>query len=119
VFERAVFERAVSVVDGPGFHVDVDKVTEAGNGISRSVTDQQGFQLRGLCGDAELYGHQGVHDGLMDFCARWSDGLDILTDDADKIGATLTRAANAYRGIDAASARTLRTDPGQQAVEGG
>lgn len=114
-----MLEWVVSVVDGPGFHIDVDKVAEAGSGISRSVTDQQGFQLRGLCGDVELYGHQGVHDGLMDFCTRWSDGLDILTDDADKIGATLTRAANAYRGIDDATARTLRTDPGQQAVNDG
>ncbi|WP_336158618.1 hypothetical protein [Amycolatopsis sp. VC5-11] len=114
-----MLEGVVSVVDGPGFHIDVDKVAEAGSGISRSVTDQQGFQLRGLCGDVELYGHQGVHDGLMDFCTRWSDGLDILTDDADKIGATLTRAANAYRGIDDATARTLRTDPGQQAVNDG
>ncbi|TNC28267.1 hypothetical protein FG385_06215 [Amycolatopsis alkalitolerans] len=106
-------------MDGRGFHVDVDKVAEAGRGISRSVKDQQSFQLRGLCGDAGLYGHQGVHDALMDFCVRWSDGLDMLTDDADKIGSALTRAANAYRGVDDATARTLGGDPGEGAVKGG
>jgi hypothetical protein len=107
------------VADGPGFHVDVDKLAEAGNGISQSVKDQENFQLRGLCGDSDLYGHQGVHDALMDFCDKWSDGLDILTDDAGKIGDALTRAANAYRGIDDATARTLGGDPGMGAVDGG
>lgn len=106
-------------MDGPGFHVDADKLAEAGTGISRSVKDQQSFQLRGLCGDSDLYGHQPLHDALMDFCVRWSDGLDILTDDAGKIGDALTRAANAYRGIDAANARSLGGDPGTGAVDGG
>jgi hypothetical protein len=114
-----VSEGKLTVVDGPGFHVDVDTVAEAGTGITQSVTDQENFELRGLCGDSALYGHQGLHDALMDFCVRWSDGLDVLADDAGKIGAALTRAADAYRGIDDASARTLGGDPGQGAVDGG
>lgn len=105
------------VVDGPGFHVDVDKVAEAGSGISRAVKDQDNFQLRGLCGDSDLYGHDGVHGALMDFCVRWSEGLDVLTDDAGAIGEALTNAANAYRGIDDATARTMGVDPGQEAVD--
>jgi hypothetical protein len=107
------------VVDGPGFHVDVDKMAEAGSGISQAVKDQDNFELRGLCGDSGLYGHQGLHDALMDFGVRWSDGLDVLTDDAGAIGDALTKAANAYRGIDDATARTMGGDPGQGAVDDG
>lgn len=62
-------------VDGPGFHVDVEAVDEAARGITQSVQDQDNFELRGLCGDADLYGHAGVHDALMDFAVRWSDGF--------------------------------------------
>ena len=65
-------------VDGPGFHVDVDVLDAAGKGITQSVHDQETFALRGLCGDAELYGHAGVHNALADYCARWSAGLDTL-----------------------------------------
>ncbi|MTD55294.1 hypothetical protein GKO32_15100 [Amycolatopsis sp. RM579] len=106
-------------MNSPGFRVDADKVAEAGNGISRSVKDQDNFELRGLCGESDLYGHQGLHDALMDFCVRWSDGLDVLTGDGGAIGSALTKAADAYRGIDDATARTLGGDPGQGAVDGG
>lgn len=109
----------VSVVDGPGFHVDVGKVEEAANGIKRSVTDQSSFELRDLCGDTSLYGHDGIHNALMNFCVRWSDGLDILTDDADAIGNVLTRAAAAYQVTDSAAAGSLTADPGQGPVDDG
>lgn len=106
-------------MDGPGFHVDVGKVDEAATGIRQSVDDQHNFELRGLCGDSDLYGHTGVHDALMDLCVRWSDGLDSLTNDAGAIADTLARASRAYRAIDDATARTLGTDPGEGAVDGG
>lgn len=106
-------------MDGPAFHVDVDRVDEAATGIKQSVDDQDNFELRGLCGDSELYGHARVHDALMDFCVRWSDGLDTLTDDAGAIGDALARATQAYRGIDQATIKTLTSDPGVQAVDGG
>lgn len=48
---------SVAVLDGPGFHVDVDEIDEAADGIHESVQDQDDFQLRDLCGDTELYGH--------------------------------------------------------------
>ncbi|MFD9889742.1 WXG100 family type VII secretion target [Amycolatopsis sp. NPDC059027] len=106
-------------MDGPGFHVDVEKVEEAASGIRRSVTDQENFELRGLCGDTQLYGHGGIHDALMNFCVRWSDGLDTLTDDAGAIGDVLARAAQAYRTVDQSAADSLKTDPGEGAVDGG
>ncbi|MEV5721471.1 hypothetical protein AB0L41_47095 [Amycolatopsis mediterranei] len=92
---------------------------EAANGIKRSVTDQSSFELRDLCGDTRLYGHDGLHNSLMNFCIRWSDGLDILTDDADAIGDVLTKAAAAYRATDSAAAGSLTTDPGQGPVDDG
>ncbi|WP_134666062.1 MULTISPECIES: hypothetical protein [unclassified Amycolatopsis] len=106
-------------MDGPGFHVDIAAVDEAARGISGSVHDQDGFELRGLCGDAELYGHAGVHDALMEFATRWSDGIDVLTDDASAIGDALGRAVRAYRAIDESATRSLTGDPGVKAVEDG
>ncbi|MGW4489018.1 hypothetical protein ACWEOE_34935 [Amycolatopsis sp. NPDC004368] len=97
----------------------MEKLDEAATGIRQSVDDQENFELRGLCGDSGLYGHSGVHDALMDFCVRWSDGLDTLTDDAGAIADTLSRATQAYRAIDDAATRSLTTDPGQGAVDDG
>ena len=106
-------------MDGPGFHIDVDKVDEAASGIRQSVADQDNFALRGLCGDAELYGHGGIHDALMNLCVRWSDGLDTLTDDAGAIGDVLDRAAKAYRAADGAASGPFKADPGVGAVDDG
>ncbi|MCR6484079.1 hypothetical protein M8542_14755 [Amycolatopsis sp. OK19-0408] len=103
-------------VDGPGFHVDVDVLDNAAEGIAQSVHDQETFELRGLCGDAGLYGHAGVHSALADYCARWSAGLDTLVEDAGMIGDCLKRTSDAYRGIDEASARRLPADPGTAAI---
>ncbi|MGW7532407.1 hypothetical protein [Amycolatopsis sp. NPDC054798] len=55
----------------------------------------------------------------MNVCVRWSDGLDTLTGDAGAIGDVLDRAAKAYRAADGAATRTLKTDPGQGAVDDG
>lgn len=107
------------MLDGPGFHVDVDAVDEAARGVSESVRDQDNFELRGLCGDPDLYGHAGLHEALLDYCVKWSDGLDVLTDDAGEIGDALSKAVQAYRGIDEAVARTLTSDPGTGAIESG
>jgi hypothetical protein len=107
----------MTVVDGPGFHVDVDKVDEAANGIHQSVQDQNNFELRGLCGDTELYGHPPLHDALMDFSVRWSDGLDVLTDDAGQIGDALSRVSTAYRAVDGAAVNSLPGDPGAGTVD--
>ncbi|RJQ81432.1 hypothetical protein [Amycolatopsis panacis] len=107
------------MLDGPGFHVDVDVVDGAARGVRDSVRDQNNFELRGLCGDSGLYGHAGLHDALMDYCVKWSAGLDVLTGDASEIGDTLSRAVQAYRSIDEAASRTLGGDPGTGAFEGG
>jgi hypothetical protein len=104
-------------LDGPGFHVDVAALDAASTGISQTTHDQETFALRGLCGDTALYGHDGVHGALANFCARWSDGLTTLTTDAGVIADTLTRAADAYRGIDEAAVHTLTTDPALGAVD--
>ncbi|HKS43682.1 MAG TPA: hypothetical protein VJT49_00945 [Amycolatopsis sp.] len=48
----------------------------------------------------------------MEFSVRWSDGLDVLTDDAGQIADALSRVSNAYRAVDEAAARTMPNDPG-------
>jgi hypothetical protein len=106
-------------MEGPGFHVDLDRVDEAATGIQQSVDDQDNFELRGLCGDAGLYGHSALHDALMDLCVSWSGGLDVLTEDAGAIGDALSRVAQAYRAVDADTVKTLGGDPGVGVVAGG
>lgn len=105
-------------MDGPGFHVDVDEIEKAAQAITETVGDQKTFQLRGLCGDPELYGDGAVHDALMRFCVAWSEGLDTLICDAGETVGALTRAARAYRDTDDVAVRALTTDPAQAAVAG-
>ena len=104
-------------LDGPGFHVDVDVLQGAAAGIAQTVHDQEMFALRGLCGEAGLYGHSGLHDALADFCARWSQGLDKLSEDAEAIGDCLAHVAGVYRDTDEAAAAQMRVDPGTTAVD--
>lgn len=105
-------------LDGPGFYVEIDALENAARGIAQTVHDQDSFELGELCGDIALYGHAGVHDGLMEFCVFWSGGLDVLTDDADAIGDSLTRVANTYRSVDGTAARAMTIDPGKAVVDG-
>ena len=105
-------------MSGSGFHVDVEDLSQAATGIARSVDGQDGFELRGLCGEPSLYGHAGVHGALMQFCVRWSEGLDVLTDDAGEISAVLKRAAEVYRAVDDNAKHALSSDPAAEAVEG-
>jgi hypothetical protein len=106
-------------MDGPGFHVELDKLDEAATGIRQSIDGQESFELRNLCGSSDVYGHSGLHDSLMDFCVRWSDGLDTLTEDAEAISDVLTKVTQAYRANDDAAARTLKIDPGEPVVSDG
>jgi hypothetical protein len=106
------------VLDGPGFHVDVAVIDEAATGVTQSVHDQSGFALRGLCGDPELYGHVPLHDALMDFCVRWSGGMDDLTSSAGALGDALTRVGAVYGAIDGAAAKSLTADPAVGATGG-
>ena len=105
-------------MDGPQFHVDIAKLEEAANGIADSVAGQHDFTLNRLPGPSDMYGNGELHDAMRDYCDRWSDGLDILTDDANTISDALSRAARAYRAVDEAAAARLTTDPGRSAVDG-
>ncbi|MFC4004998.1 hypothetical protein ACFS2C_27700 [Prauserella oleivorans] len=58
-------------MDGPGFHVDVDRLEEAGGAIKKAVAEQDNVELRGLVGEADVYGHTPLRDALMDVCVRW------------------------------------------------
>ena len=105
-------------MDGPGFHVDVSKLTEAANGISASVADQDRFALKRLPGQSTQYGNDDLHDAFADYCNRWNDGLDILTEDAKAISDSLSRVAQAYQAADRAAAGYLTADPATGAVDG-
>ena len=104
-------------MDGPGFHVEIGVLDAAAAGIRQSVADQKGTALEDVDGGSATYGHEGVHHAMETFCARWNEGLDILIKDAGAIGDILTKAAQAYREVDAAAAARLTTDPAEQVVD--
>jgi hypothetical protein len=103
-------------VDGPGFHVEVDVLESASTSMGEIVHDENSFQLRGLCGEPPLYGHDGVHGALAEFCGRWSVGLDALADRAGDLGDLLGKAAKAYRAAEHSNIAALKDDPGRDAV---
>lgn len=105
-------------LNGQGFHVEVDVLDTAATGIKQSVQDQDNFELRGLCGETDQYGHAPLRDAFMDFCTRWSEGLDSLTDEGEAIGETLSKVADAYRTVDENAAQSLPADPGLEAADG-
>jgi hypothetical protein len=105
-------------MDGPGFHVDVTKVTEAAKGIADTIGDQDRFELRELPGRSVQYGDDDLHDSLAEYCDRWSEGLDILTKDAKTISESLFRVAQAYQVSDQGAAARLTSDPATGAVDG-
>jgi hypothetical protein len=104
-------------LDGPGFHVEIDVLEAAAKSMSEIVADQDNAELRGLCGGAELYGNEGVHTELAEFCKAWSVGLDALGDRARSMGDKLKDAAATYREVDQAAAHGLSKDPGVRAVD--
>jgi uncharacterized protein YukE len=104
-------------MDGPGFHVDVPVLDEAARGLVESVDDQSRSRLADVPGGAGAYGDGDLHAAFTDFCDRWSDGLDILVEDARAIGDGLRRAADAYRATDAAAAARLSGDPAAAVID--
>ena len=104
-------------MDGPGFHVEIGALESASAGIEESVADQKGSALSHLDRAASVYGHDRLHQSMENFCDRWSDGIDILTKDAEAIGDVLGKVAQAYRAADQASAGRLTSDPGKPVVD--
>ncbi|MEU8242046.1 hypothetical protein AB0C07_27655 [Actinoplanes missouriensis] len=104
-------------MDGPVFHVDLGTLDEAASGIAQTVADQDRSDLSDLQQSAARYGDDDLSGAFRDYCGRWADGLDLLTEDARLISDALSRAASAYRATDQTSARTLTVDPGLEAVD--
>ncbi|WET82611.1 hypothetical protein P3102_16100 [Amycolatopsis sp. QT-25] len=55
-----------------------------------------------------------MHSALADYCARWSQGLGTLTEDAEVVGEFLEHVAKAYRGTDAAAAENCAWTPARR-----
>ena len=105
------------MVDGPGFHAEVDVLQSAADGVTASVADQRGAALDQVDRGGEAYGHDRVRQAVESFCDRWSEGLDLLLEDAEAIGDLLAEVARAYRDADAAAAGRLTTDPAERVVD--
>jgi hypothetical protein len=92
------------VLDGDGFHVDLDALSAASIGITQTLKDMDQCKIRGICGEPEQYGHQGIHDVFANFCGRWQQGVDVLLEDAKSLRDGLNQAADAYARGDANAA---------------
>ena len=79
------------------YHVDPDVLTSTADGVRRTAAEQGITDLRRLCGDVRRYGSADAHSALEDFCEQWSNGLSVLTKDAQAIADTLIAAASMYR----------------------
>ena len=101
-------------MDGAGFHVDLARLDEAAAGITASILDQVRHGLGEL---PDVDGAAEVREAFRDFCGRWRDGTDVLTEDAARIAETLRQAAAIYRATDEASAGALASDPALAAVD--
>ncbi|MEU4564355.1 hypothetical protein AB0F72_38735 [Actinoplanes sp. NPDC023936] len=104
-------------MDGTVFHVDLATIDEAASAIARTVAEQDQSGLHELQSSAAHHGDDELAGAFRDYCGRWSDGLDLLTEDARLISDALSRAASAYRAVDEASARTLTVDPALEAMD--
>ncbi|MDX3187762.1 hypothetical protein PV458_05070 [Streptomyces sp. MN03-5084-2B] len=96
--------------------MEIDALDSASTSMAEIVHDQNSFALRGLCGEPPLYGHDGVHSALGEFCGRWSVGLDALSDRASDLGDLLGKAAKAYRAVEHDNTAALKEDPGWDSV---
>ncbi|MFI5931683.1 hypothetical protein [Actinoplanes sp. NPDC051494] len=105
-------------MDGPGFHVDIDALDKASNGIAHTIDDQSKSQLADVCAARGAYGDDTVHAAMTDFCDRWNVGFDLLVEDARTVSDILGKAARAYRAVDGAAATRLTGDPGVAALDG-
>lgn len=105
------------MVDGPGFHVDVDVLETAAKSMHEIIADQDNTELRGLCGGPDVYGYAAVHAEFSGFCQAWSVGLDALSDRARWMGDELGATARTYREADQKAAQGLTDDPGLQVVD--
>ena len=103
------FDAAFDEATVLGFHVDLDALEGAARDIRDTIRDRNSIDVRDICGAAELYGHAGLHGAFSDFCARWSEGIDLLVGDAGIIGESLL-AAESYRSVDEAGSSAF--DPG-------
>lgn len=106
------------VLDGAGFHVDVEVLEEAAGSIRLAVRDQNGRELSAVPGAAEEYGNEDVASAVSDFCERWSDAVDELVDGGHEMVDALSSSVAAYREADAAAEAALKVDPAVDEADG-
>ncbi|WP_216211173.1 hypothetical protein [Amycolatopsis aidingensis] len=90
-----------------GYVVNVEALQIASRGIAESVRDLEPGVVRGLCGEPEQYGHEGVHAAFAEFCERWDYGVEVLVDDTDGMCEALDHAVLAYVEGDQVAAEPL------------
>ncbi|MBQ0928700.1 hypothetical protein [Saccharopolyspora endophytica] len=106
------------LLDGPGFHVDVEILETAARAMGEIAADQNASELAELCdGNAQTIGSDVMCEALVSFCETMSEGIDYLVDKAEDTGEGLSEAARTYREADHAAMQHLGGDPAAAAMD--
>lgn len=115
---RIVCGMGAWLVDGPGFHVDVEVLETAARAMGEIASDQNASELAELCdGDAQAIGSDVMCEALVSFCETMSQSIDYLVDKAEDTGEGLREAAQTYREVDRAAMQQLGGDPAAAAMD--
>jgi hypothetical protein len=85
---------------GEGFSVDTATLTDTAAAVRLVADTQREHRLSELVGERASYGDDELQGAFAQFCSRWSDGLDVLTQDAATISDTLDSTVATYRMAD-------------------
>ncbi|PRX49005.1 hypothetical protein B0I33_10337 [Prauserella shujinwangii] len=78
------------------FEVELDVLDGAATAVSQTMHDMETCKIESICGPAEMYGHDGVHEAFEHFCGRWQQGVELLIEDGATIAGALNRAVEGY-----------------------
>lgn len=90
-----------------GFTVDVDALTDAGQGIKDLMGKLDEKSVEDIDCDSDAVGHGGLADKLESFCDRWQIGVENLVEDGAQIAQRLLDSAEVYRSHEGAVADAL------------
>jgi hypothetical protein len=83
-----------------GFHVDLDALRQAVEGINRTLDQMTDHRVSTIDTTKSSFGHDHLGDTVADFCDRWERGVAYLFKDGQGIAACLTDNVNTYAHAD-------------------
>jgi len=101
---------------GTGFDANPDDLRSAASKILDAVGDTVSDALGNMPSGGDVYGHDGLHGAVSEFCATVQKAVQIMQGDVEGAGAALGKAAGSYASSDEGALGLIQT---QQGVLGG